>query len=211
MGEPESHIHPVGIRNQRDVGVRTVETREDRLRIERNLLAVEPNLRFTRFLSDFGKVPRPVEWFSTTVDTVGQNSRCVAGLFPDDWKPLWAKTDADAVSWYCRNKPRFLLVIPPVRPPKLQERARPAANDDSIGYMDRFQVIEERQWYGVYEADDLEAKRWLQRMIRVVKKGMTNRCCYISYLTGYPVHRCDKGSSTWFAPGDQRLHRMVRR
>ncbi len=198
MSDPFDHVHPVPFRNLRDMGVRTVETREDRQQIERNLLAAEPGFRFTRFLTAAGDTPAPVEWYSSTAN---REALCVGGLFPDDWTPLWAKDRPDTRHWYCRNEPRFLLVMPPVHQPIQEEMARPAAGDDSIGYIDSYQVIEMLQWYGVYEAGDLEVRRWLQRMLRIVKKGMTNRYCAVSSLTGRPVRRADKGDSVWFAPG----------
>jgi hypothetical protein len=198
MSDPLDHVHPAPFRNLSDLGVRTIETREDRQRIERNLLAAEPGFRFTHELTRSGETPGPVDWIPSTVD---QKANCVGGLFPEGWTPLWAKNRPDTKYWYCRNKPRFLLNIPPVQEPVQGEMARPAAGDDSIGYMDSYQEIQTLQWYGVYEIGDVEVRRWLQRMLRIVKKGMTNRYCAVSSLTGRPTRRADKGESLWFAPG----------
>lgn len=183
----------------------TFEVAEDRLRIVDNLRKAFPRIRFmVEPSSDANEMgpnrPGPISQIDETTLAEATLRGCYAYEAPEDWEPIWEPSQSGH-GWHCANWPRFVMEMPSIKEAAPNTWERTDAHDDSKGYFVDVLSMPELCWFGLYSKGDDEARRWLQRFVRVVKRGMTNRICTIDPDTGRPRSVSPKGDLYWHAPG----------
>lgn len=172
----------------------------DRERLGSELKATFPAIRFLVPLEFCDPEEPALTFVESLADPLVLKRGAEAWLWPsDNWKPLWVPDASERNGIACLNRPAFQIRFGTAASIQSTICWRPLRDDPGWEVEVPIERIGDHLIHATWFGDEPDVGRFVSKVLRLARKGATNRLLGIDRATGRPRYGPTKGGAWWIA------------